>query len=82
MTDRPERKYHTVAEIDGLKYEVVKSEKIGLFGEPIFQACTFGMEMHSVAVRRTLGTFKSWAAARARIEQELRGPPSAQSGDG
>ncbi len=62
MTLWPSDKYRTIAERDGVKYEIVKAG-VGLFGEQLFQACTFGIEMRPRAVRRTLGTFTSEADA-------------------
>lgn len=64
-------KYQTVAVIDGLKYEVVDTGEVCLFGKPIFQACTLGTEMVPQTVRRTLGTFGSRADALARVNQEI-----------
>ena len=64
-------KYETVHEANGLQYEIVDTGKIGLFGEPIIQACTFGVEMRPHTVRRTLGTFRTRAEARARLDQEI-----------
>lgn len=64
-------KYEVVTEIDGLKYEIVKLSRAGLFGETIFQACTSGIEMVPKTVRRTLGTFNSRSDAEARLRQEI-----------
>lgn len=64
-------KYETIHEANGLKYEIVDTGEVGLFGEPIIKACTFGIEMVPKPVRRTLGMFRTRAEARARLDQEI-----------
>jgi hypothetical protein len=65
--------YETLHERDGLKYEIVDTGKVGLFGEPIIQACTFGEELVPHMVRRTLGTFSSREDAEACLQAAFHG---------
>lgn len=69
-TVRP-RKYDTIAERDGVKFEIVDTGRCGLFGEPIIQACTFREVMRPTMVREVLGTYGTQQEAWKRLEQEL-----------
>jgi hypothetical protein len=63
--------YDVMHERDGLQYEIVDTGKVGLFGEPIIRACTFGVELVPKSVRRTLGTFSNRHEAEACLNAAL-----------
>lgn len=67
MADR----YEVIAENGGIKFEIVTSDQVGLFGEPIIQACTFRQVMRPMMERHVLGTYNSEEAARRRLEEEM-----------
>lgn len=57
--------YETVGEINGLKFELVKTKR------GMFQACTFGIEPIPTPVRRTLKVFQTEVEARAYLSEKL-----------
>jgi hypothetical protein len=62
--------YETLHERNGLKYQIV-TDGVGLFGDPIIEACTFGEEMVPQMVRRRLGTFDNREAAEACLRAAI-----------
>lgn len=66
-----QNKYEVIAEHDGVKFEIVTSDRVGIFGEPIIQACTFQKVLRPAMERRTLGTYSTRAEACKRIKDEL-----------
>jgi hypothetical protein len=66
-----ESNYETVAERDGVKFEIVTSNRVGLFGEPVIEACRFEQVMRPTTTRTTLGTYRTRAEAMRRLEQEM-----------
>lgn len=71
--------YQTYAKIGGVKFEVVKLDKVGLFGEPIFQACTFQQVMVPQMSREVLGTYTNKADTVQRLKAAMASHVAEQS---
>lgn len=67
MTYGHSNNYETVAEIGGVKYEVV-CIGVDMWGNQMYQACTFQEVMRPTMERTVLGTYSTRADALAKLE--------------